>query len=52
MNNPAMQTPITEIGKLKIGGTPQTLTPGAGNDTTPIALGGTADVKAREVAAI
>jgi hypothetical protein len=40
-----------EIGKLKIGGTPQTLTPGAGNDTTPIALGGTDDVKVREVVA-
>jgi len=39
-----------EIGKLKVGGTTQTLTPGAGNDTTPVALGGTDDVKVREVA--
>jgi hypothetical protein len=38
-----------EIGKLKVGSAAQLLTSGPGNDTTPLPLGGTADVKAREV---
>ena len=38
-----------EIGKLTVGDNSVSLTPGPGNDTTPIVLGGTVDVKAREV---
>jgi hypothetical protein len=40
-----------EIGKLKISGTSQPLARGPANDATPILLGATSDVAAREVGA-
>jgi hypothetical protein len=39
-----------ELGKLKIGGVVQALTPGPRNDLLRRLLGGTNDVRAREVA--
>jgi len=41
-----------QIGKLKIGGETQPLTRGPGSDSTPLPLGGTADVTVLEVAAV
>ena len=38
-----------QIGALKVGGIAFKLTPGASNDLTPLPLGATADLRAREL---